>query len=82
MIVRLHSTETIRLRVVLTEVVCAPLYDAESIFASLQASPNAHLDKKIVSTGLSNQGWGDGLGWGHEVIPLLLFISTRLAVPC
>lgn len=57
--------------------VCAPLYDAESIFASLQASPNAHLDKKIVSTALSGQGWGDGLGWGHEVGTPPLVFDTR-----
>lgn len=50
--------------------VCEPLYAAEIIFQSLQASPNAHLDKKIVSTSISSQGWGDGLGWAHnEVSP-------------
>jgi SEL1 protein len=47
--------------------VCAALYDAQTLLAQLEPTPNAHLDRKVGTIGsLGSKGWGDGLGWGHE----------------
>jgi hypothetical protein len=63
------STSIRTASLVLKFTVCQPLREAQSILATLQAPPYAHLEGKASSTitPFANKGWADGLGWGNEV---------------
>ena len=50
--------------------VCRPLHDAKAILQELGPASHAHLEKKLGGGAIGpfgSRGWGDGLGWGHEV---------------